>query len=334
MAALPAAARPHAVAQDVATLRRRQAHAALAKSAQLAELCASFASLGRRVLVLKGIPLASTLYGALDARGVGDIDLLVAPGDFRASAEHMTALGYVPMVGGTLDELLPRGYEAKVREIVFLHPSRRGEVEIHQRFAANPLRLETPFEALWTARETVAFGGVSIATLPADVLGPYLCAHGADHCWERLIWLEDLVQLARARGGTQPLLEQAQAHGLDRPMALALTLGAAWLGLDLAHDKARHLEAAKFVRVFFEGEHALAPPPKTGFRALRRRWHYRLHLLALKDDWRARAGEICAVLDDPVDWRRARVPRSLTWLHVLVRPFGVAIRALRDMFAR
>lgn len=333
LAVLPDAVRPRAIAETATQLRRAQAHAALAKAAQLAEICAAFANDGRRVLVLKGIPLALKLYGSIGARGVGDIDLLVAPAEFRAAASQLGALGYLP-VAGTLDAALPVGYEAKIREIVFRHPNRRGEIELHQRFAANPLRLATPFETLWATRESVTIGGVEIATLPIDMLGPYLCAHGADHCWERLIWLEDLVRLAETQGGTVSLLAQAHTQGLERPMNLALTLGAGWLGLEPPSDAASSPAAARFVHAFFPGEHALAPPPKTGFRALRRRWRYRRHLLTLKDDWRARAGEIRAVLEDPVDWNRVRLPRGLTWLHVLIRPFGVAIRALRDLRSR
>lgn len=333
LAALPDTVRPRAVAETVAQLRRVQAHAALAKAAQLAEICAAFSADRRRVMVLKGIPLALQLYGALDARGVGDIDLLVAAADFRAAAVHLIALGYVPMAG-TLDAALPVGYESKIREIVFRHPNRPGEVEIHQRFAANPLRLETPFEALWSARETVAIGGVAAATLPADILGPYLCAHGADHCWERLIWLEDLARLAVARGDPANLLAQARAHGLDRAMEMALLLGEAWLGIRATASPRAQAATAAFVAKFFEGTHALYPPVKTGFRALRRRWRFRRYLLTLKDDWRARAGEIRAVLEDPVDWNRVRLPRSLTWMHFFLRPFGVALRALRDMLVR
>ena len=331
--ALPDSARPHEVADEAARRRRAQAHRALAKSAQLAELSSQLAADGRRALVLKGVPLALKLYGTLDARGVGDIDFLVAPPDFRPAAECLARLGYVP-VGGTLERLMPRGYEASRRDIVFRHPQLPGEVEIHQRFAANRLRLETDFDRLWRARETTHVAGVEVATLPVDMLGPYLCAHGIDHCWERLIWLEDLVRLAARLGGTAPLLAQAQTEDLARPMALALALGAGWLGLEPAIDAPPAEEIDGFVRAFFEGEHALAPPPKTGFRALRRRLRYRRHMLTVKTGWRARAGEIGAVLADPVDWNRVPVPRGWTWLHVLLRPLGVGLRVLRDLYRR
>lgn len=322
--------RPRAAAEAAAQRRRVQAFAALEKAAELAELGADLASAGIRALVLKGVPLSFELYGEIDARGVGDIDFLVSPADFRRAAERLQARGYRSLQGD-LDHLLGFGDGANQRELVFRHPERRSIVEIQQRFTLNPSRLETRFEALWHARTIGRVGETEIATLPADMLAPYLCVHGADHCWERLIWIEDIVRLANARGGGAHLLSQARAHGLENAMALVLTLGAEWLGLESSPDRRAAKNARVFAEKFFDGAHALAPPPDTGFRGLRRRWHRRLYLLTLKEGWRARGEEFRSVFLDPIDLNHARVPARTTWLYVAIRPFRIVLRALRDL---
>ncbi len=330
LSALPDDIRPRAAADAAARRRRKQAVAALEMAAELAALSADLESAGIRAMVLKGVPLSLELYGAVDTRGVGDIDFLVAPAEFRRAAECLHSQGYRP-IQGDLDHLLRFGDGANQRELVLRHATRPSIVEIQQRFTLNPSRLETRFDALWQGRKIARVGGTKIATLPDEMLAPYLCVHGADHCWERLIWLEDLARLAQARGGPAELLAQAQAHGLGRPMALALTLGAEWLGLQPPPDRRAVEDSRRFVRNFFDGEFALTPPPETGFRALRRRWNRRLYLLNLKDGWRARTDELRTVLTDPFDWNGAQVPARLGWLYVVIRPFRMAWRALRDL---
>jgi hypothetical protein len=328
--ALPDDNRPHAAAEAVTRRRRKQAVVALERAAELAALSADLASAGIRALVLKGVPLSLELYGDIDARGVGDIDFLVDPADFRRTAERLQDHGYRP-VQGDLDHFLGFGGGMNQRELVLRHATRPSIVEIQQRFTLNPTRLETRFDTLWRGRKIGRVGEAEIATLPDEMLAPYLCVHGADHCWERLIWLEDIARLAQARGGPAELLAQAEAHGLGRPMALALTLGAEWLSLQPLPDRRAAKDACRFVRNFFDGEFALSPPPETGFRALRRRWHRRLYLLNLKDGWRARMDEIRAVFADPFDWNGAQVSTRLGWLYFAIRPIRMTWRALRDL---
>lgn len=300
------------------------------QSQTLAALLHLFGTAGIPVLVLKGLPLAVSLYGTIAGRGVGDIDLLVAPASLPAADALLRGAGYRRR-GGAFVEHGPKAARERVKEVSYAHRTDGMVVELHQRLTENPRLLACDFADLWRRRDMVEVGGAPVPTLPADLLPVYLAIHGACHCWERLRWLSDLADLLRLRGGLGPAEEAARRLGLEAPLRQAVALCHLWLGWPAETPPlARPQALAAFVRRFFSGGRWKADPPPGSLEWLRRHslWG-RLHTLSLRSEARYRMWELTAMLVWPPDWEVIRLPGSLFWLYPVLRPVGWWLRRHR-----
>lgn len=168
----------------------------LALARELVRLLALFDHAGLRVLPLKGPALACQVYGAPEARQAGDLDLLVAPTDERASLDLLGTHGFGSELAGLTDR--QRRLEESFRHHLALVHERSGlRVELHT--AASPPRLGVrfDFEALWSARSVTTFGSRTLPVLSPEHTLLTLCAHATSHGWWRLSWLLDIAQLLR-----------------------------------------------------------------------------------------------------------------------------------------
>jgi hypothetical protein len=297
---------------------------------ELAALTRQFDQASMAVLALKGIPLAVSLYGTAAGRGVGDIDLLVAPADL-AAADCLLRQGGFQRQGATVVERGPSPYLRRLKEITYIHPTRGTVVELHQRLTENPHLLAWDHHDLWRQRQMVEIDATPVATLPRDRLPVYLAMHGACHCWERLRWLADLADLLRAPGAVEQAARDAQALGLSRPMGEALALCHHWLGLPVDGTELPDPQAlAPFVRRFFAASRWKAAPRPGSLEWLRRHsWWGRLYRLSLRSCRRYRLWELSATMIWPPDWDVIPLPGRLFWLYPLLRPLGWLLRRRR-----
>src|SRR3954471_5904401 len=84
----------------------RQAHEADARGVavqalELHRILGAFAEQGLRALVIKGPALAVQSAGDAEARGVGDLDLFVAPASVELAREVLVAQGWQPRTFGS-----------------------------------------------------------------------------------------------------------------------------------------------------------------------------------------------------------------------------------------
>jgi hypothetical protein len=82
-----------------------------------------------------------------------------------------------------------------VQHFSYYRQDRRITVELHWRFCANPCLFPLKFDDAWNAREDVDLAGARVPTLSMEHTVLYLCVHGANHCWHRLFWLNDIAAL-------------------------------------------------------------------------------------------------------------------------------------------
>ena len=331
---LRACGSPHIPARIVARLQQLGAatmRRSLAQTAEVGRLSRLFAEAGVRVLVLKGIALATQLYGEPARRATRDIDLLVDRDQFSLAQQVMLEAGYRQRLNL---QSRPRhsAYLALIKELEYSHAATGELVELHHRLTANPNLLSVPFASLWNEREELSPGGSQVSTLSRHRLPLYLCVHGADHGWARLHWLIDFAAAMQKVEDVDAVLAAADEVGLRSTFLHALVLAHDWLGLPIenrALDLYRNNAQAKRLRWLLDRLYASTDwyerAPK---RELRYALWERLYRFSLKPDWRYRADHLKADWFCPADWDSVPLPPALFWLYPLVRPWGWLVRRL------
>jgi hypothetical protein len=323
---------PEPVMTELRRMSTLAACHALAQTAALAALTCRFADAGISMLALKGVPLSLRLYGDPAMRSARDIDLLVAPEDADAAAALLAETGH-RRIGLDLSGRQKRLYRRWFKDVEYWHPA-HGPVDLHHRLTDLAELAPMDFAALWRDSETVSVGGVAVPVLGPRHMACYLCAHGAEHAWQRLRWLADLAMLLRPPGAAERALAAAEASGLIVPMLQAVTLAHEWLGLPAsepvlaaARTDRRVARLNRILAHSYEGESWHATPRRGSSAALLRYslWQ-RLYRLSIKPAWPYRWRLLRHELLSPADWAALPLPDRLSWLYPFIRPFGWLIR--------
>lgn len=140
----------------------------------LEEVCEAFRQARLSFVVLKGLPLASDLYGTDPVRPSSDLDVLVRPRDRERAAHALLSRGWRATVGTGLRRVLHRihFHEAYVPGGPMLLPV---ELHWHLEDAVNLHRIDDA--ELWSRIDER--GGVGRLSAGDELL--YLCLHAARH---------------------------------------------------------------------------------------------------------------------------------------------------------
>lgn len=321
--ALAVAIAPHdpAAAAALHAHARTRRLAALDRTARMAALSAALSAAGIRHLGIKGPVLARQLYGDVAARDSKDIDLLVDPAAMTRAAAEFARLGYADTAPGD-----PGGSAGK-------HLTYAGhgiEIEVHTRLFDIDALLPLSFANVWPRREPVTLGGTAVPALSrADTL-LYLCAHGAEHVWFRLKWLEDIARIV-TRADAGPVLDDAlmlaRETGAEAILVTAMRLVREVFGIDCPEIARDTRTSRALVRLSKEAlaapaELASAPPVGWLLRKLPVQW-------GMARTWRYRSGLIRHLALAPRDFDAPLLP-ALRWLRLPLRPAML----LRDRWRR
>lgn len=298
----------------------------------LAEIDAAFRQTNIPYVVLKGLPLAQTLYGTITARRCRDIDLLVAPGHFAAARRCLEGLGYSSKHG--FSEEQDEVWLRYASDLPMGNESRQVLVELHQRFEMWPDSAgERCAEGLLANAQSAPVGGFEVPATLGSALVPYLAWHGHKHAWFRLFWLLDIAALEwRTDVGDRDAI-WARAGGLQQQRALGLAwwLSAALFDVPLELPQTEPDEASRVEHlgnmVLARAFGPVAPPQR---HTIARR------VAAMRWDWKAAVGtrERADVVWDylfsvqPDDIRAMPLPRRLFWAYPALRPVRVVLRLL------
>ncbi len=154
---------------------------------------------GIEPLLLKGAALNLTLYPRLDLRPMGDLDLLIRPGEIDPAVGAFEELGYQRGPGLVRRDYFPRYHY----EIEFNGPELSPvRVDLHVR-PFRPLRYsQTVAESfLWGSSRAFLFQGTRVRVAAVEEQLIQLAVHSACHGHERLIWLYDICRLILERPG-------------------------------------------------------------------------------------------------------------------------------------
>lgn len=332
----PLLAEPGLIPPDSAAALRRataaQLVATLQRSRETAHIAHALAAAGIRFLMVKGAPLSIQLYGDVSRRPSRDIDVLVEPGSAAAVETVMLRLGYYRPDG----EAAIDASERVAKEVGYVHRESRILVEIHARLTDNPELLPWDFETLWNERAMVRIGDAQIPTLAPTRLPLYLCAHGARHCWARLIWLEDMAATLGSREAIDRALADARSIGLEPLLLDALRILHNWFGHPVPAELLARARASKRMRAldaiivwFHRDPRWFEPPARGSWRRFRQgSIQERIATYLMKTGRRYWLRQLSKDLVSPADQRLFRLPPYLHWLYIPLRPAGWLLRRL------
>jgi len=198
---------------------------------------------GAPALLLKGCALLATVYRAPGLRPMGDVDLLVRPGDVDRATAAMARAGCNRGPEFVRDDFFPRfHYET---EWITGGP-RPVRIDLHVR-PLRPLRAActVPDDAMWRDARRVLVGSAA-AWIPSPTrMLIHLCAHAAYHGFARLIWLYDIRRFATyftARLDWGEFVRLCASWRLTLPVRLALERSERVLGACVPADVVAQLD--------------------------------------------------------------------------------------------
>lgn len=327
IAALGAALRERdpAVSERLTARARERGFAALNKTERMAAISATLIQANIRHLGIKGPVLAQQIYGDVGSRDSKDLDLLVDPIAITHVVSVLESMGFEET--GVEVERGDTAADNKHRTF-FGHDI---EVEVHTRLLDVDSLLPLSFDAVWGRRETVMLGTVAVPAMAmADTL-LYLCAHGAQHLWFRLKWLEDIARIVTLPAQSSIIAEaiaRARETGAEAIVTSALRLVEDVLGVPSPVPNPNTRVGRGMVRLSLAAlaapaDHASAPPLGSILQKLPVQF-------AMGGTWRYRRDLIRLLVLAPRNFDATGLPRGLGWLRLPLRP----IMLLRDRWRR
>lgn len=330
---------PPELAAVLAELRRlssQSAHQALRSLGELRRVIRELQSHNISVRVLKGLPLAQSVFSDLSLRSPGDMDLLIDESYIVEADRVLRDFGYRGIF--QVDRFSPKRlafYRSHWKDLAYENPVTGFDVDLHWRCFRNS---EMPGAGLCAAgaHETVSFGSFRVDTLPRMEGLLYLCVHGTLDGW---LYFKSLVDVAaQVRNMNQRQLNDlaSLAAGYDILPELTATLILVrrylgmndWSGLLLPQTDPTVEHILRYadhglVQGGYLGDRESIPIATTmAFElGLRRTFRYRFELL-LRILFRARM------------WETIPLPDFLFGLYPLLSPFEWAVYRLRQWWAK
>jgi hypothetical protein len=283
---------------------------------ELARLLSLLGEAGIRVVPLKGVALAQSLYGDVAARVCVDIDILLPPANVARAMELILASGYRTESSDPFFAklVLRHGRHYDVvrdgRGISFL-------LEVHWILVQHSSKNEEAVDDLWSeARPQTCFGVPAISLSPGwEFL--YLSIHAADHEWRSLKWLVDIHEIASSGLiDWQEVAKKAERFEIGLPIRQTLAVSSLLLGTPLPSNYSPPTLPAG-VRLFPTMVPAEDPKNAFAFR----------HLRLLQRPWdKMRYFASIVFAPKPTDLDFLRIPLSLSFLYYVIRPLRLACK--------
>lgn len=268
----------------------------------------------------KGVSLANDFYGDIAMRQVYDVDLYVEQSSFEKAHEWLLNLGYKDSIGfNGFTNAQKRYFKYAGHDLSYYSDDKNLPelVELH-----------------WRLRE--GLGGYSLEPkVKMDQIDEllYLCVHGTEHAWFRLKWICDILQIVKSREFNWAKMV-ARAIDLNCMIHLKIT----WLVL----NKFFQIEIPQFIAVQLDEKKynwqmrfilsAMEKP--VPYRSTRiGKFRHLLFLSSLKPN-RFNFVIMSKYLTSHNDWKLVKLPDSLFYVYILLRPFLWFIRGLVSIMSK
>ncbi len=191
---------------------------------ELGRVLGLLAEEGLRVVPLKGIALAKSLYGDVAYRVCSDLDILVPAGEAPRARRLLLESGYT----SPFSEEFFLKHQFHTNAECPLEPQEDFPpylLELHWSVLQHSAQDEAAMQDLWSRAQPMEFLGGRAFALAPEWLFLHLVSHAAFHNWQVLKWLVDLHELClTADMDWQQVREKAERFDLD--LALGPTLEA------------------------------------------------------------------------------------------------------------
>lgn len=233
-------AEPRSPEQDAVLTELRQlssanTYQALRSLAELRRILQEFQTQNiGAVRVLKGLPLAQSVFGDLGLRAAGDIDLLIDEASVLDADRVLRGFGYRGLFEpASFSPKRLAFYRAHWKDIAYRNPETGFEIDLHWRGFRNSAMAGSSLCAS-NASDYVSFGGLRVATLPRMESLLYLCVHGTLDGWLYLKSLVDVGAQVRNMSAAEldVLVKLAEGYGVLPELTAALMLVRRYLGMD------------------------------------------------------------------------------------------------------
>jgi hypothetical protein len=184
-------------------------------------------AVGVAAMPLKGVILASRLYGDATARGCGDLDVLVEEDNLERAENALAELGY-RKVHGIESESPAVLITHEPRHSVFAHDSHRTSLELHTEIRSGHSPAPYSAELLWERAHVVELEETRFPYPHHEDLFISLCMHGMSHGWNRLMWIMDIGRFMAHRSDMDwdATCDRAARIGCERHVLQALLVAA------------------------------------------------------------------------------------------------------------
>jgi hypothetical protein len=308
---------------------------ALRSLAELRRVVQEFQAHSISPRVLKGIPLAQSVFGDLNLRATGDLDILIDEDSILEADRLLRGFGYRGLF--QVERLTPKRlafYRTHWKDLAYHNPETGFEVDLHWRCFRNSAMPGGGLSA--SIGETVSFGSFQVTTLPPMETLLYLCVHGTLDGWLFLKSLADVGAQVRAMDPTQldTLAELAASYAILPELSAALILARRYFGMDnwsgrlLGEDDPTVEHILRFAGQslekgeFLSNRDAIPAGAMMAFEiGLRRNFRYRMELL-LRVLFRARM------------WETIPLPDFLFGIYPLLSPFEWVVFRLRQWLGK
>ncbi len=312
------------------------AREALGSLAELRRVVQKLEAHGIHARVLKGLPLAQSVFGDLSLRSPGDIDLLIGEAAIVETDQVLRSYGYRSCFA--VERLSPRRfsfYRSHWKDLLYYNPATGFEVDLHWRCFRNTAM---PGARLGntTGPEAVAFGRFKVETLPRMEGLLYLCIHGMLDGWLYLKTLVDVAAQVRTMSEAElsSLAKLAAGYDMLPELTATLTLVRRYLAID--HWSERLLPSSdKTVQHILR--YADLVLVEGGFLAERDEIPISTTLafeLGLRRNFRYRFELLLRVLFRPRMWETIPLPDWLFGIYPLLSPLEWAIHRLRRWWTK
>jgi Uncharacterised nucleotidyltransferase len=294
-------------------------------AAELVRILGLLRTEGVAALPLKGPVLAIAAYGRLDLRRISDLDLLVAPDDFRRAQKVLADHGY----------RVAHEYEWEST-----HVDARGSIWLDLHRGLSPWSFPVPiaFDRFWQRRSSTTLERVEVPCLSTEDTLLTLCVQVAKDGWagtNRLLKICDIAELLRATADAIDwrLVDDEAARLRSRLMlGFGLRLASDVVGCAASPEVARRLDVPRPVAALVEREGTAL------FERYREEWMGRRRAArfhrVVRECWRDRIAphlEPAVSVLRPNEHDRAGLPAALAPLAVLVRPFRLLGKSLAGL---
>lgn len=315
---------PEVICERIKNKYRRACLKNLELVAHLQRIKTLFDNEGITFIVIKGPLLSQQLYGDINTRFSGDLDLLIDKKDIQRA--HRILLGegaaLYPSVGyekyGTI-------YFISTKHLVY-RCKNQFRIELHVRLDNNPsvLSLDSFSEDQIIRKQT--FQSQVYNVLRDDILLAFLCFHGTQHAWHRLFWLGDITVM-KEKGGDhllEQLLDKSKKLGCRKAVKSAFELSEYLVNSGRSDYKESKLISrfGKQYSEFWLNYDSYVKRTNVSKRFFKR-FYTEYHKLSHIDNFQILFAEISRGFFSPSskDFELVRLPYKLRFFYFVLRPF-------------